>query len=76
MTTNVKAENLENLDGITHGFFTRQGGVSTGIYASLNTGRGSNDSQQSIGENRALVRKEMGADALCSLHQTHSADYQ
>ncbi|MDG1287925.1 MAG: peptidoglycan editing factor PgeF [Rickettsiales bacterium] len=74
MTTNVKAENLENLDGITHGFFTRQGGVSTGIYASLNTGRGSNDSQQSIGENRALVRKEMGADALCSLHQTHSAD--
>ncbi len=74
MAISVKAENLENLNGITHGFFTRQGGVSTGIYASLNTGRGSNDSQQAIGENRALIRKEMGADALCSLYQIHSAE--
>lgn len=71
-TTYLSAENLSHCEGVTHGFFTRQGGVSEGIYASLNTGRGSGDNQQKIGENRAIVRQILGADALCSLYQIHS----
>ncbi len=70
----LDAENLNECSGITHGFFTRQGGVSTGLYASLNTGRGSQDNQQAVGENRALIRKTLKADALCSLYQYHSAE--
>ena len=38
--------------GLTHGFFTRQGGVSTGVYASLNGGVGSQDDPRSVAENR------------------------
>lgn len=72
--TTVTAENLTHCDGIKHGFFTRLGGVSQGIYSSLNTGRGSKDDQKLIGENRARVRRFMGADAVCSLNQLHSAE--
>lgn len=70
----IKAENLTHCDGVRHGFFTREGGVSSGVYASLNTGRGSNDNQDKVGENRARVRQALGADALCSLYQIHSAE--
>ncbi|OAN68740.1 polyphenol oxidase [Jannaschia sp. EhC01] len=62
------------LDGITHGFFTRQGGASTGIYTGLNCGSGSSDQAEIVAMNRARVADAMGVDALASVHQVHSAD--
>jgi YfiH family protein len=73
MLNPVKAQNLTFNDGFTHGFFTRQGGVSEGLYKSLNTGRGSKDQSSKVAENRARIRRFMGADASCSLSQIHSA---
>jgi YfiH family protein len=62
--------------GIRHGFFTRKGGVSTGLYAGLNVGMGSGDNRASVIENRARVARWMGvpAGSLVSLHQIHSPD--
>jgi YfiH family protein len=66
---------LASVDGIRHGFFTRQGGVSTGIYASLNCGPGSRDNAADVKENRARVAKALGAasDRLLTPYQVHSA---
>ncbi|MGR3500760.1 peptidoglycan editing factor PgeF [Pseudaestuariivita sp.] len=63
------------LNGTKHGFFTREGGVSTGIFASLNCGLGSGDDREALKENRARVATWMGveAHALQSVHQIHSA---
>jgi len=61
------------LDGVTHGFFTRQGGVSAGIYASLNGGQGSGDTADAVNENRARIAAHLGIDRLVSVHQVHSA---
>jgi YfiH family protein len=60
------------LDGTAHGFFTRQGGVSTGLYESLNTGLGSEDARTRVLENRDRVRQYLGATALATAYQTHS----
>ena len=60
------------LGPIPHGFFGRPGGVSQGIYASLNTGPGSNDDPAAVTENRQLVQTTLGANALVSVHQIHS----
>ena len=57
-----------------HGFFTREGGVSTGLYEGLNVGLGSHDSPDSIAENRRRVGEWLGCDALAAPHQVHSAD--
>ncbi|MEL7462991.1 MAG: peptidoglycan editing factor PgeF [Pseudomonadota bacterium] len=57
-----------------HGFFTREGGVSTGIYEGLNCGPGSRDDTAAVTENRARVTAALGADALVSLNQVHSPD--
>ena len=59
-----------------HGFFTREFGVSDGIYTGLNCGTGSSDDPQSVAVNRARVAQAAGlsADALLSLQQVHSAD--
>ncbi|MBN9062866.1 MAG: polyphenol oxidase [Rhizobiales bacterium 65-9] len=61
---------------IAHAFFTRQGGVSKGIYASLNGGLGSDDDRAHVIKNRARMARALGVadDALVSLHQIHSAD--
>lgn len=61
--------------GIAHAFFTREGGVSTGIYASLNGGRGSNDDPAAVAENRRRMTSALGvADGrLATPHQIHSA---
>jgi polyphenol oxidase len=60
--------------GIRHGFFTREGGVSEGIYASLNCGLGSADARDAVRENRARVAQSLGADPanLLTVHQIHS----
>ncbi|QLF70952.1 peptidoglycan editing factor PgeF [Peteryoungia desertarenae] len=62
--------------GIRHGFFTRQGGVSTGIYEGLNVGVGSSDQPEHIQENRARVSGWFGLPAahLATVHQVHSPD--
>lgn len=59
--------------GVQHGFFTRQGGVSDGIYASLNCGVGSGDDASNVAENLARVRSDLGVDELLTLYQVHSA---
>jgi YfiH family protein len=63
---------LSGLDGITHGFFTRQGGVSKGLYASLNCGFGSQDEMERVRENRSRVASTLNADNLLTCHQIHS----
>jgi YfiH family protein len=61
---------------ISHGFFTRQGGISEGIYQGLNVGLGSNDNRTHVGENRARICNWFGQpiDRLVTPHQVHSAD--
>lgn len=72
----IKASNLEAASGIRHGFFTREGGTSSGIYASLNCGAGSKDDPMAVSENRKRVARALGADAdaLVTPYQIHSAD--
>ncbi len=61
-------------DGISHGFFTREGGVSEGIYASLNCGPGSNDAPDNVTENRTRIARWFGPEAaLNTCYQIHSA---
>jgi polyphenol oxidase len=62
------------LAGVRHGFFGRVGGVSTGIYASLNAGTGSNDDAEAVRENRRRIAAAFGAPArnLVGVHQVHS----
>lgn len=73
----IEAEPLALLSGIRHGFFTREGGVSEGIYASLNCGHGSNDATAAVTENRRRVAGALGvdtgSDAVLTVHQIHSA---
>ena len=59
---------------IKHGFFTRQGGVSTGIYKSLNCGPGSNDVTEHVRTNRHRVIAALEGGELATLHQIHSPD--
>ncbi|NJC39870.1 hypothetical protein GGQ87_000128 [Brevundimonas alba] len=61
--------------GVRHGFFTRQGGVSTGLYDSLNTGVGSKDDPAAVAENRRRVAAHFGGgpDDLAACYQIHSA---
>jgi hypothetical protein len=65
---------LLDLPGIQHGFFTRRGGVSTGIYDSLNIGLGSKDDADAVNENRRRVAAtfDRPSDHLLSLYQVHS----
>ena len=68
----IEAQNLKAA-GIAHGFFGREGGVSEGIYASLNCGPGSRDDPAAVAENRARAEAALGAESLLSLSQVHSA---
>jgi len=69
-----RAENLAGRAGIAHGFFTREGGVSEGFYASLNCGPGSGDDPARVRENRARASAALLPDAtLITLAQIHSA---
>jgi YfiH family protein len=72
----LHAATLESLPGIRHAFFTRQGGVSEGIYESLNGGVGSRDAAAHVAENRARMAKALGvaADNFLSCYQIHSPE--
>ena len=65
----IQAETLRDCPRFRHGFFTRQGGVSAGIYASLNCGYGSNDPASNVTENRrrALAMIGFSPEALADL---------
>jgi YfiH family protein len=62
------------LSAVRHGFFGREGGVSTGIYASLNAGTGSSDDPEAVRENRRRIALALGArpERLVGVHQVHS----
>lgn len=61
---------------VRYGFFGARGGVSTGLYNSLNCGMGSDDDPALVRQNRAIAAHSLGADAasMASVYQTHSAD--
>ena len=61
---------------ITHGFFGRRGGYSTGIFASLNVGLGSGDDRETVIRNRSVVAQALGGaeTQLVTAHQIHSAE--
>lgn len=67
---------LNEIIHIRHGFFTREGGVSTGLYTSLNCGPGSADQPAAVAENRGRVMAMMDLPetALITVHQAHTAD--
>src|SRR3954471_21543030 len=72
----IQAPSLSGVPGIRHAFFTREGGVSQGIYASLNGGGGSADAREHVAENRARMAAALGVapEALLSAYQIHSPD--
>ena len=64
---------LSDVPGISHGFFTKNGGVSSGLYASLNIGFGSGDDRAAVTENRAraMAALDLPAAALTTVYQVH-----
>jgi len=69
----VLTSKLLDCPGIRHAFFTRQGGVSQGLYASLNVGVGSNDDPEAVAENRRRASEHFGGATLVTAYQVHSA---
>jgi polyphenol oxidase len=67
---------LSAIPGLRHAFFTREGGVSGGIYGSLNGGLGSNDNPVHVAENRRRMAERMGVSPaqFLSVYQIHSPD--
>lgn len=76
VTAPLQAPALAKLGGIRHAFFTRTGGVSTGVYATLNAGVGSRDAPQNVATNRARMAATLGVtpERLLSCYQVHSPD--
>lgn len=74
MTLDIIKDDL--LANVTHGFFTRKGGASSGVFAGLNCGFGSSDQHDIVAINRSRVAEAMGGAStdMVGVHQTHSAD--
>ena len=72
----LEAPELSSHSCLRHAFFTREGGVSDGLYASLNGGLGSDDASDRVAENRARMCAQFGLppQALVGLYQVHSAE--
>jgi len=72
----ITASSLSGLTGIRHAFFTRDGGVSSGIYATLNAGIASKDDAAHVTENRARMAKTLGVapENFVTAYQIHSPD--
>lgn len=66
----------DTLAPLRHGFFTRAGGASSGVFAGLNCGHGSSDQHEAVSINRARVASalDLGPESLLGVHQVHSAD--
>lgn len=73
MTLEILTSDL--LTDVKHGFFTRKGGASSGVFAGLNCGQGSSDQAEIVEINRTRVAGAMGVPLthLVTVHQTHSA---
>ena len=72
---NVEILHAANLGTVPHGFLGRRGGVSTGLYAGLNVGLGSDDEREAIARNRELARNAvLPGSTLVTVHQVHSPD--
>ena len=71
----LQSARLAAVPGIRHAFFTRRGGVSGGLYDSLNVGRGSGDAPEAVAENRRRIAAFFGIEppAMLTAYQTHSA---
>ncbi|QIG46477.1 peptidoglycan editing factor PgeF [Nordella sp. HKS 07] len=72
----IEASDLKSSTGLRHGFFTRQGGHSAGLFASLNCGFGSGDDKPTVARNRATAGDALGVSAshLLTVWQWHSPD--
>ena len=72
----ILADGLARLGRVRHGFFTRRGGVSGGLYGTLNCGFGSGDDRASVAENRARAARRLGAPAptVNTVHQVHGRE--
>jgi YfiH family protein len=72
----IRAPALDAMPTVRHAFFTREGGVSDGVYASLNVGLGSSDRPENVHENRARVARALcvSPSALALPYQVHSPD--
>lgn len=76
MKAALQASSLASLPGIRHAFFTRESGVSGGVYASLNGGQGSKDDPAHVEENRARMAAALGVapEQFVTAYQIHSPD--
>lgn len=72
----IKLHALDGVASVRHAFFTRQGGVSRGLFASLNCGWGSGDDLGVVARNRAIAASQLGlaSDRLVTCHQVHGTD--
>jgi len=72
----LKSSSLDATGAVRHGFFTREGGISTGVYATLNGGIGSRDAPGNVSENRARMAAALRVppDRLLTAYQVHSAE--
>ena len=72
----ITESSLAEIPGVRHAFFTRQGGVSQGVYGSLNMGYGSDDDREAITENRrlAMAALDLPPGALNTVYQVHGTD--
>ena len=73
----ISSKKLSKHKKISHGFFNRNGGKSTGIYKSLNCGPGSNDKKSNIRENLKIIKKKINKNAknIILNHQIHSTKF-
>ena len=72
----IQVPALADLPGVQHRFFTREGGVSEGLFSSLNCGYGSADNPENVRENRrrAAAVFGLGEPDLLTVHQIHSTE--
>lgn len=76
VTVSLEIVTAPSLEGVRHGFFTRRGGASSGIFAGLNCGGGSSDQAEIVEMNRVRAAEAMGVPRanLVTVHQVHSAN--
>lgn len=75
-TVSLEVLTAPSLDGVRHGFFTRRGGASSGIFQGLNCGGGSSDQSEIVSMNRDRAAQAMDVPTarLVTVHQAHTAD--
>lgn len=68
----IEAATISAIQGVSHGFFTRQGGHSSGVYASRNTGLGADEDNEIVLKNRRQIAEQLGAVEVVTPYQYHS----